>query len=210
MEGRIKKYLQVDEFIATPYTNHVGRGHQIGSGDKFGKGSGASYVPRKNDYNGSDILSFNNHQVYIIDGYLLYITHIRQPWALAKIIKNDLTTQDCYVGKINNNVVVAKTIREALELLRQKIGKSDDNNYDIAQAFVYAHPEYEKEYDWDEMVMWHSLDRTSCLDGRRRFSMHANKEAGSTATPKELIHIMKQSKAAGIAIIMEQLYLSKK
>jgi hypothetical protein len=40
--------------------------------------------------------------------------------------------------------------------------------------------------------------------------MYANKDAGSTATPKELIHIMKQSKAAGIAIIMEQLYLSKK
>lgn len=209
MDRGVTDYLTVDDFISTPYTNHVGGGHRIGAGDRLGKGNGASFTNINNDYTGGGIMSFNGHKVYMIDGYSLYITHIRKPWALAKIIKNDLTTQDCYIGKINNHIVVANSIHDALNELRVRINKSDNNDYDIALAFVYAHPDYEKEYDWEEMVFWHSLSEFSCSDGRKKFSENAHKTSGSTATPKELIAIMKQSRAANIANIMEKLYLSK-
>lgn len=209
MDGRVSDYLAVDDFITTPYTNHVGCGHRIGAGDRFGNGNGSSLNSVKNEYSGENILSFNGHKVYMIDGYALYFTHIHKPWALAKIIKNDLTTQDCYIGKINNHIVVANSIRDALNSLREKINQNNDNDYDIALAFVYAHPDYEKEYDWDEMVFWHSLSEFSCYNGRRKFSENAHKTSGSTATPKELIALMKQSRAANIANIMEALYLSK-
>lgn len=209
MDRRIKEYLSEDEIIKTPYTNHIGSGNIIGSGDSSGKGTCFTYKPRKEDYKGSDILSYNGNKVYFIDGYSLYFTHIHKPWASAKIIKNDLTTQDCYVGKINKHVVVSNDLHAALNNLREKINKTNNNEYDIAVSFVYAHPEYEKEYDWDEMVFWHSLSEFSCNNGRRKFSENANKKTGSKATPKELIKIMKRSRAANIANIMEQIYLSK-
>lgn len=210
MEGRIiQEYFQTDDVSVTPYTNHIGYGCGLGAGDINGNGNAFSYKPLKKNYDGSAIMSFNGHKVYMINGYALYFTHIHKPWACAKIIKNDLTTQDCYVGKINNHVVVAGSIRDALEDLREKIQESGDNDYDIAKAFVYAHPNYTQEYDWDEMVFWHSLSYLSCQSGRQRFSENAHKTKGSTASPKELIEIMKHSRASNIANIMENLYLKK-
>ena len=81
--------------------------------------------------------------------------------------------------------------------------------YGSLEKVVEAHPEYEKEYDWDEMVAWHSLEPTSCIDGRRRFTALANKKSGDKGTPKELISVMKQSPSKNIAIEMERLYLNK-
>lgn len=205
------QYLGIEDIAASvpPYTNHIGRGHNIGAGDDNGKGRASSYTSYNENYSGADIKSFNGHKTYMLDGYLLYITHVHYPWASAKIIKNDLTTQDCYLGKINKHIVVAASIHEALNALREKINQSDDNDNDIAQAFVHAHPCYDKEYDWDEMVFWHSLSHSSCKLGRNNFSKNANKEPGSKATPKELIEFMKHTRAGNIAKIMEKLYLSQ-
>lgn len=209
MERRIEEYLEISELPITPYTNHNGSGVIVGAGDEYGKGIAYTYrINNGNDVK-QDILSYNGHKVYIINGVMLYITHIHKPWACAKIIKNDLTTQDSYIGKINNHIVIADTIREALDYLRDKINLSNDNDYDIAQAFVYAHPDYEKQYDWEEMVFWHSLSEFSCQSGRQKFSNNAHKTKGSTATPKELISFMKKSRAANIANIMEMLYEQK-
>lgn len=209
MEGRVKEYLQVDDLSLSPYTNCVGSGNQIGAGDMFGNGHGAGYNGMRNTYE-NGIKTFNNNPVYMLDGYSLYFTHIHKPWASAKIIKNDLTTQDCYVGKIHNHIVVASSIREVLDELRNKIQQSHNNDYDIALAFFYAHPDYEKQYNWEEMVFWHSLSDFSCQQGRQRFSDNANKTKDSTASPKELIELMKKSRAVGIAKIMEELYLGVK
>lgn len=210
MDRRIKEYLATKEQYTKPYINHNGSGSGIGTGNKYGIYKGGFYKPRNEDYNGKDIVSYNGNKVYKINGYTLYISNIRQPLALAKIIKNDLTTQNGYIGKINDNIVIASSIREVLDLMREEIKMTGNNDNDIAEAFVHMHPYYEKEYDWEEMVFWHSLSEFSCADGRRRFSENAEKEIGSTATPKELIYFMKQTRAHKIAKKMEELYLSKK
>lgn len=208
MDRKVNEYLKIENKYSAPYTNHYGYVNSIGCCDAKGRGR-AFVMPRNDyDYNGKSIISYNHNKVYMVNDFMLYITHIRGPWAKAEIIKNDLTTQSCYIGKINNHIVVSESIRDAIEEMRNEIFNSMDNDEDIARAFVYAHPEYEKEYDWDEMVTWHSLDRTSCMDGRRRFSMYANKDTGSTATPKELISFMKESPSYRIAEKMERIYLN--
>ena len=210
MDGKlIQEYFDTKEHYSKPYINHNGFGIGIGSGNKNGSNKGGFYKPRNENYNGKNIISYNGNKVYHINGYTLYISNIHKPLALAKIIKNDLTTQNCYIGKINDNIVIAPSIREVLNLMRNEISITDNNDNDIAEAFVYMHPYYEKEYDWEEMVFWHSLSEFSCADGRRRFSENAEKENGSTATPKELIHFMKQTRAHKIAKKMEEIYLSK-
>lgn len=209
MERRVKEYLSTsDSFYKSPYINHYGNGYAIGEGDEYGNGSAFTTIVTNDNYIGSSIVSYNGHDVYFVNGYALYITNIHEPWANAEIIKNDLTTQFCYIGKINNNIIVGSTLKEVFNELKQRIKKSNDNEQDVAQAFFIAHPDYNKEYKWDEMVFWHSLTNNSCSNGRRNFTHRANKNSSSKATPKELIEFMKGGSAKSLALKMEELYLN--
>lgn len=209
MERGVKEYLSTSSsFYQSPYMNHRGDGSSIGGGDEYGNGRAFVSVKTNDDYKGSSIISYNDHDVYFVNGYVLYITNIHEPWANAEIIKNDLTTQSCYIGKINNNVIVGSTLKEVFNELKQRIKKSNDNEQDVAQAFFISHPDYNKEYNWDEMVFWHSLINTSCSDGRRNFTHKFNKNSSSVATPKELIEFMKSGSTKSLALKMEELYLN--
>lgn len=211
MERRIKEFIQNEPQYIQPYANHFGYGHTVGCGDDTGCGRAFIDVlsAEDNDYSGKGILSFNNQPTYMIDDYLVYITHIHNPWVKGEIINNDFSTQSCYMIKINNKYVVANSIRNALEGMREKIFTTANNDFDIAQAFVIAHPDYEKEYDWEEMVSWHTLKPSSCAEGRRNFSKYSKMGPGKTATPKELINFMRKSSSRPLAEKMEQLYLNK-
>lgn len=209
MEGRIKEFVYTEPIYIQPYNNHYGYGDSVGCGDSFGCGRAFVDISlnREENYSGKGILSFNNHPTYIIDGFVVYVTHMHAPWVLGEVVNNDFTTQKCYMAKVNNNYAVGRSIREVIDVMREKISTNVNNNDDIARAFVLAHPDYDKEYDWDEMVTWHSLSRFSCLDGRRNFTKYASKRSGDKATPKELISHMKNSSSRPIGEKMEKIYL---
>ena len=209
MERVIDEFLSTDIPYMKPYINHSSKGCMIGMGYDIGGGSAkVSYRPKEN-YTGKSLKNFNGKKLYYINGYVLYVTHIHFPYAMGEIIKNDFSTQKCYIIRVNNHIAVAESLHSAIKELRSKIKVSTDNEYDVAHAFVLGHPDYEKEYDWDEMVFWHSLTHYSCREGRQRFSNMAKKPKGSRATPKELIRFMKQSKDRTLAEKIEKIYLSK-
>ena len=201
--------MHTEQRYTYPYMNHYGWGCSMGCGNENGSGTAFTTLRKQDNWNGSSIGTFNGHKTYFVNGYVLYITHIHGPWAMGEIIHNDLTTQKCYLTKVNDKFAVGGNLRAVLEEMREKITESTSAKKNIAKAFILVHPEYEKEYDWDEMVAWHSLDKTSCVDGRRRFSLNSNKKSGDLATPKELIQHMKESPAREIAIEMERLYINK-
>lgn len=200
--------MHTEPRYARPYMNHYGYGALLGCGDKNGCGNAFTDTRRRENWNGSTIASFNGFKTYFINDFVVIVKHIHGPWALGEIINNDLTTTKCYIAKVHNHFVIAGSIKEVIEEMRKKITGSLNLYKDMAMAFVIAHPDYEKEYDWDEMVAWHSLDATSCADGRKRFSTLANKKSGDLGTPKELISFMKESPSKQIAIEMERLYLN--
>lgn len=211
MERRIEEFVHTDPQYYQPYNNHFGYGNSLGGGNFDGTGRAfIDYYPVADMYTGDAILSYNNNKTYMIDGFVVYITHIHEPWLMGEIIKNDLTTQSCYMAKINDKFVVDYSLREVLDGMREKIALTKDNADDIAHAFVLAHPDYEKEYDWEEMVAWHSLDKTSCADGRRNFSKYAKMSSGMKATPKVLIEFMMNSTSKPIAERMLNIYLQQK
>lgn len=207
MERRIEEYLKIDEKIPCPYDNHYGHGDSMGYCDEKNRGRAFIFYNTNNNYSGKDIISFNGNKIYDINGYLLYITNVHGPWANAEIIKNDFTTQSCYVGRINNLFAVSYSIRNTLDELRELISHTNDNEKDIAKAFVIAHPLYEEEYDWDEMVLWHSMTYRSCSEGRKKFSFRSNKPNGSKGTPKELIKLMKEYGVTRLANEIEKCYI---
>lgn len=208
MERRIAEFVYTEPRYNPPYNNHFGYGDTLGGGNFNGTGRAfIDYSPVADMYTGEAILSYNNNKTYIIDDFVVYITHIHEPWVMGEIIKNDLTTESCYMAKINDKFVVDYSLREVLDGMREKIRLTKDNADDIARAFVLAHPDYEKEYDWEEMVAWHSLDKTSCAEGRRNFSKKAKMSAGMKATPKTLIELMMNTTARPIAEKMKKIYL---
>jgi hypothetical protein len=209
MEGRVKDFLHTEPVYNPPYNNHYGYGHSLGCGDSIG--SGRAYVnfsvSQEETYNGRAIISLNMKPTYMIDDYIVHITHVHAPWVMGEIINNDFSTQPCYMTKVNEKYVVADSLREVIKEMREKIFSTMNNDDDIARAFVLAHPEYNKLYDWNEMVTWHSLSHFSCSEGRRNFTKNANKTSGEKATPKELISFMKNSASRNIAVKMERIYL---
>jgi hypothetical protein len=147
MERRVKEYLKTREIPVEPYINHYGHGDSMGYCDIKNHGRAFVFYDRKDNYNGKDILSINGNKLNMINGYLVNITNIHEPWANAEIIKNDLTTQSCYIGRVNDIFVISDSIRNAIDELREIIKDTNDNEKDVAKAFVIAHPDYDKEYD---------------------------------------------------------------
>lgn len=210
MEGKIEDFLNLKHQYNTPYQNHYGYGDDMGCGDIDGSGRAFVETTVKENYNGSDFLYFNGNKVYCVNGYILYITHIRDNWAMGEIIKNDLTTQKCYLGKLNNFIVVSDSIRGAFELLKEHLTNKKNNedyfNENFSKAFVKAHPYYDKEYDSEEVAFWHTMH--SCTDGIKKFTDLNHKGKGTKITPKEMIESMKSTIAYKLADEIEKCYLN--
>ena len=190
MERGINDILNNDDKYSSPYVNHAGYGTAMGAGDNEGKGYAfIDYTPKKN-YNGKDIISFNGKKTYFINDYLILIKNVRFPWIKGEIIKNDFTTQPCYIGSLNNKFVVSDSIKSVFEKLKELINEKEYNESDLARAFVIYHPEYEKEYKWSEMLEWHTLRLNSCENGRKMFTNVCNKQNNDMITPKELVELI--------------------
>ena len=209
MERRIEEYLKIKDDIIEPYENHYGHGCSMGFCDKNFCGRAFVSYETNDDFNGKDILEYNGNKLYTLNDYLLYITNVHEPWANGEIIKNDLTTQSCYIGRINDIFVIESSIRDAIDEFRNIINKTSNNEKDVAKAFVIAHPCYDKEYDWEEMVFWHSIISTSCAEGRKDFSFSNHKKPGSKSTPRELVQMMKNYGVYSLSSYIEEYYLEK-
>ena len=208
MERSLNTIINDEPSYSTPYVNHSGCGSAIGSGNRFGQGFGnVKYTP-KESYTGKDIISFNGNKTYFLDDYVLYIKHFRFPWIKGEIIKNDFTTQPCYLSSINNKIAISDSIKSVYDELKEKIDKKKYNENDIARAFVLCHPEYDKKYQWFEMVEWHALNLNSCIEGRNAFTDVCGKNKYDMSTPKELIELMfKHNVAIPLAEKLKKLYL---
>lgn len=209
MERGINVILESETPYRVPYTNHVGGGTAMGSGNIRGCGYALiDYKPKEN-YKGSDIITFNGEKTYFFDDFVVLIKHFRFPWIKGEIIKNDLTTQPCYLTRVNNKIVVSDSIKNVYNELKEKIELKKYNDLDVARAFVMYHPDYEKKYEWGEMIEWHSLSLNSCTDGRKRFTTICNKKNKDLVTPKEFIDlIIEYSPARKLGEEMKKIYNS--
>lgn len=209
MERGINVILNPEKPYSAPYTNHIGSGTAFGAGNVIGYGYACvDYAPKEN-YTGSSILSFNGNKTYFLDDFVVYIKHFRFPWIKGEIVKNDFTTQPCYLTRVNNKTVVSNSIKNVYEELKSKIEFKKYNELDIARAFVMYHPEYEKKYEWGEMVEWHSLSLNSCANGRKIFTSVCNKKDKDLTTPKEFVElIIKYSPAKKLGEEIKKIYLS--
>ncbi len=148
-----------------------------GCGSGGGSGSGCGY--------GYDdgVVSFCGQKVYQIDDVPTLIDHVHGNAAKGRILRDDLSTEDCYIAKQGSLFAHGETLREAMDALRDKLFEDMPEEERIAE-FVKAH-EWGKQYPSADYYDWHHWLTGSCDMGRSEFA----KRHGYKLTDDELLTV---------------------
>ena len=163
-----------------------GSGHGYGSGYGYGSGSGHGYDSGSGygyAYGCGGVVSFCGQKVYQIDGVLTLIDHVHGNAAKGRILRDDLTTEDCYIVKQGSLFAHGITLRAAMDALRDKLFEDMPEEERISE-FVKAH-EWGKQYPSADYYGWHHRLTGSCDMGRSEFA----KRHGYKLTDDELLTV---------------------
>lgn len=159
-----------------------GRGDGYGEGSGYGSGSGYGYGSScecsscdcygdgSGDGSGyvDGVSEYNGRKAYMIDSVATIIDHVHGPVAKGRILRQDLTTVPCYIVKRDGLFAHGKTLREAMDALRDKLFENMPEKERIAE-FIKAHKWGEK-YSAVDFYDWHHRLTGSCEMGRREFA----------------------------------------
>ena len=130
---------------------------------------------------------FDGKSVYLIDGIPTIITHIKSSCARGFILNEDFTLKPCYLVKGNGYFAHGKTLKEAIESLREKIFENMDSEEAI-KKFVEKFKKGKK-YKGTEFFEWHHYLTGSCLMGRESFVKNHGLSLDDEFTVDEFIKV---------------------
>lgn len=157
------------------YGEGCGYGYGSGFGSSCGYGDGCGYD--------DGVVSFCGQKVYQIDDVPTLIDHVHGNAAKGRILRDDLSTEDCYIAKQGILFAHGKTLRAAMDALRDKLFEDMPEEERIAE-FVKAH-EWGKQYPSADYYGWHHGLTGSCDMGRAEFA----KRHGYKLTDDELLTV---------------------
>ena len=168
------------------YGDGCGYGEGSGYGDGEGSGYGSGYG------NGSGfqphIKAFCGKAVHQIDGIPTIIDRVHGNIAQGRILRDNLTTQKCYIVRNNRHFAHGDTVREAMESLISKEFDGMPEAERIA-AFRREFPETDKPYPNKSLFDWHNRLTGSCLAGRRAFVQDHGLSMDGKTTVREFIRL---------------------
>ena len=207
----IKRFLTINSGYG--YGSGSGSGYGSGSGSGYGDGygDGSGYGDGYGDGSGSGygygdgygLKSFNNQNVYYIDGIPTVIERVKVNLAKGYIINEDLTTEKCYIVKNENLFAHGATLKEAQEALRRKIIENIDIDEKIEMFVKEFKPN--KKYSAKVFFEWHHILTGSCEFGRNVFVRNhgINLESGMYEVI-EFIEITKNDYGADVIKMLEE------
>lgn len=184
-----------------------------GDGSGSGDGSGYGYVDGSGSGSGfrsrDGILSFCGQRVYQIDDVPTLVDHVHGGVAMGRILREDLTTESCYIVKQGSIFAHGETLRAAMEALRDKLFEDMPEEERIAE-FVKAH-KWGKAYQSADYYDWHHKLTGSCEMGRSEFAAaHGYKlTADELLTVEEFIDLTEGSYGGDIIRRLREAYNKK-
>ncbi len=172
-----------DRFAEVVSGSGYGSGYGYGSGSGSGDGAGYGYGSGSGSGDGSGIVSFCGQKVYQIDGVPTLIDHVHRNASKGRILRDDLSTEACYIVKQGSFFAHGKTLRAAMDALRDKLFEDMPEDERIAE-FVKAH-KWGKQYPSADYYDWHHRLTGSCDMGRSEFA----KRHGYRLTDDELLTV---------------------
>lgn len=159
-----------------------GDGDCYGGGSGYGDGDGSGYgggygvygggYGGYGGYGGGYIKTINGLHTAIIDSILTAITNIKGNIAKGYIVNKDMTLEPCFVVRGDNLFSHGKTIKSALDGLRDKMFE-DMSEEDRIEMFWKEH-DTETEYPASDLYEWHYRLTGSCELGRQSFCKNHN------------------------------------
>ena len=143
-----------------------GSGLGDGSGSGSGSGSGDGFGYRSDE--GSNIEALNGQKVYRIDDMPTLIDSVHGSYAKGRILRSDLTTEDCYIARCGNFFAHGETLRQAQADAREKYEENAPIEERIAR-FNERFPDRDAKVPASELFSWHHILTGSCLMGRKSF-----------------------------------------
>ena len=99
----------------------------------------------------------------MIDDVPTIIEHVRDSFAIGKMIMDDFSLEKCYIARVGDFFAHGKTLKEAVRDATIKHSENMPEEERIA-AFVKEHPELHKPYP--DLFVWHHILTGSCEAGR--------------------------------------------
>lgn len=187
-------------------------GYGSGSGDGCGFGGGSGFGDGFGDCSGRGsadgfcdgfgyncrwkISQINNVPTKNIDYVLTAITAVRGNVAKGFIVHKDLSLEPCFIVKQDGYFAHGKTLRKALDALRNKIFESMPEE-DRIRSFVESH-ELDQEYANRDFFEWHKKLTGSCEAGRMAFVRDHQIDLDGKMTTREFLELTKDSFGSNI------------
>jgi len=181
------------------FSSGDGYGSGDGSGDDSGDGDGYGYG------DGDGLKAFNGERVLYIDGVPTLIDQIKCNIAKGRIIKDDLTTEPCYIARVDNSFAHGKTNREALADATKKALEDMPVEKRIAK-FKAEFPSLSKKAKCSEFYEWHHILTGSCTMGRDNFIKSHNLDMNKKYTVEYFLDITSGSYGKDIIKQLKESY----
>lgn len=104
----------------------------------------------------------------MIDGICTIIDHVKGNIARGRILRDDLTTEPCYVVRQDWLFAHGSDLHKAMEALRDKLLENLSEEERI-EEFVQCH-ECGRSYSTEDYYTWHHRLTGSCELGRKTFA----------------------------------------
>ena len=195
----MEKITKIEKFLMLDYGSGDGYGDGSGSGYGYGDGSGDGSGSGYGDGSGygSGIKSFNNLNIYSVDGVATIINNVSGNVAKGYILNNDFTLTPCFIVKGHNYFAHGSTIRNAQNALEEKI--FDDMDVDEKIEIFLKSFKLGKKYPATEFYKWHNKLTGSCEMGRNAFVSDHNIDINNDIfTVEEFIELTKNSYGSSV------------
>ena len=173
MEAKIKRFLD---------------GYGYGDGSGYGSGDGDGY----GDGYGSGVESFCGQAVHLVDGVMTLIDQVKGNTAKGRVLKSDLTTQPCWVAKVEGYFAHGGTLKDAVRDATKKAMDNMPLGQKIA-AFRAKFPSDTDKYPAAAFFEWHNTLTGSCETGRKMFMSNKGISMDATFTVAEFVTVTKGS-----------------
>ena len=181
---------KIKQFLST----EPGSGYGYGSG--YGDGSGSGYGFKE----------FNGERVWYVDGVPTLIDHVRGDHAVGRIVmSDDLTTEPCYIARVENSFAHGATLRDAVADAESK-AMEDLPMEERISRFMEAFPSLDATARCSEFHRWHHTLTGSCRMGRDAFVREHSLDMEKEYTVRYFLDITKQSYGGRVMVQLLDAY----
>ena len=173
--------------------NYGAYGASGNSGSGYGSGDG------------SGIKQYNHEKVWYVDDVPTLIDRVRGDIARGRIIKDDMTTEPCWIARVDNCWAHGRTAHLAMADAQGKAMETMPKVERMAK-FITEFPTLDTETTVGELHRWHGILTGSCRMGRDNFAESHCLKMEDAMTVRRFLEITEDSYGGDVIRELREMY----